>query len=600
MESETKTHSTSSVSANCQNCQKDFTIEPEDFSFYEKMKVPSPTWCPECRMIRRLASVNGWSLFYRNCDKCGKRTLSMYPPDREASAVRAGPPSQKITVYCQPCWWSDSWDGTEYAMDYDLSRPFLAQWRELSEQTPYVALESTYLNLKNCDYSNALAYSKNCTLVIWADYSENTYFSSFLFYVKDTADSLRIFNSELCYESIGQDKAYRVFYSQECESCVDVWFSRNCYSCTNCIGCVNLRGASNYIFNMKYSKEEYAKKLKELKLDTRSGIDVFKKEAEIFWKKFPHRFFTGNSLNLNVTGEYVYESKNSKEMYNVGSAENCKWCQFITFPTAKDCWDYSGWGNNSELVYDSGQVGENVSNVKFSVSCFPDVVNIEYCQWCISPKNNFGCVNLKRKSYSILNKQYSKEEYKKLRAEIITQMKKEGIYGDFFPKEISAFGYNESSAIDEFPLTKEEALRQGFKWEDTERGVYDKETINWKIFPDSIIDLSESFNANKEVFKCIECGKNYRIIINELTFYKRMKIPIPRNCPECRHVRRFKNRGPNKLWHRQCMCGSAGSPSTTTNHLHGTKKCEIEFETSYAPDRPEIIYCEKCYQQEVY
>jgi len=25
-----------------------------------------------------------------------------------------------------------------------------------------------------------------------------------------------------------------------------------------------------------------------------------------------------------------------------------------------------------------------------------------------------------------------------------------------------------------------------------------------------------------------------------------------------------------------------------------------EFETAYAPDRPEIVYCEKCYQQEVY
>ncbi len=36
------------------------------------------------------------------------------------------------------------------------------------------------------------------------------------------------------------------------------------------------------------------------------------------------------------------------------------------------------------------------------------------------------------------------------------------------------------------------------------------------------------------------------------------------------------------------------------HHLHGEKHCPNEFETSYAPDRPEIIYCEKCYQQEVY
>ena len=34
------------------------------------------------------------------------------------------PPSQKIIVFCQPCWWGDSWDGTEYAMDYDSNKPF--------------------------------------------------------------------------------------------------------------------------------------------------------------------------------------------------------------------------------------------------------------------------------------------------------------------------------------------------------------------------------------------------------------------------------------------------------------------------------------------
>ena len=121
----------------CQNCKKDFTIEPEDFNFYEKIKVPPPTWCPECRMIRRFACVNCWSLFYRNCDKCGKRTLSMYPA------------SQKITVYCQPCWWDDSWDGTEYGVDYDPNKPFLEQVRELSGKTPYMALESDHLTLKN-------------------------------------------------------------------------------------------------------------------------------------------------------------------------------------------------------------------------------------------------------------------------------------------------------------------------------------------------------------------------------------------------------------------------------------------------------------------
>ena len=104
------------------------------------------------------------------------------------------------------------------------------------------------------------------------------------------------------------------------------------------------------------------------------------------------------------------------------------------------------------------------------------------------------------------------------------------------------------------------------------------------LFRSSIKDLPNDFDINKEIFICLECKKNYRIITNELSFYRRMNIPLPRNCPECRHTKRLKNRGPNKLWHRKCM----------------KEGCNNEFETSYSPDRPEIIYCEKCYQQEVY
>ena len=36
-----------------------------------------------------------------------------------------------------------------------------------------------------------------------------------------------------------------------------------------------------------------------------------------------------------------------------------------------------------------------------------------------------------------------------------------------------------------------------------------------------------------------------------------------------------------------------------TNHDHNGK-CQIEFETSYAPERLEIVYCESCYNQEIY
>ena len=183
---------------NCQNCKNDFVIEQEDFNFYEKINVPAPTWCPECRLIRRWSFANTWSLYWRNCDMCQGRTMSMYSAENT------------IEVYCPKCWWSDSWDGTEYAMGYDPSRPFLEQIKELSDKTPYVALESNYSTLKNSDYSNALAWSKDCYQIFWADYCEGVYYSSILNGLKFSSDCLRGWDSELCYGSIGFEKNYRL------------------------------------------------------------------------------------------------------------------------------------------------------------------------------------------------------------------------------------------------------------------------------------------------------------------------------------------------------------------------------------------------------
>ncbi len=77
----------------CQNCQNNFTIESNDFGFYEKMKVPIPTFCSDCRHQRRLAIRNERVFYYRNCDSCKKKIISYYHPDK------------KQVVWCPSCWW---------------------------------------------------------------------------------------------------------------------------------------------------------------------------------------------------------------------------------------------------------------------------------------------------------------------------------------------------------------------------------------------------------------------------------------------------------------------------------------------------------------
>lgn len=99
---------------NCQNCKHDFTIEPDDFSFYEKIKVPAPTFCPECRLIRRMCWRNVRSLYRRNCNLCQKVLFSMYRDD--------GAP-----VMCVECWNGDDWDIYQNNQDIDWSKDLFSQ-----------------------------------------------------------------------------------------------------------------------------------------------------------------------------------------------------------------------------------------------------------------------------------------------------------------------------------------------------------------------------------------------------------------------------------------------------------------------------------------
>ena len=62
----------------CQNCKQDFKIDPVDSAFYEKINVPSPTWCPWCRMVRRMAFWNERRFFYKKDIKCNKGILGCY------------------------------------------------------------------------------------------------------------------------------------------------------------------------------------------------------------------------------------------------------------------------------------------------------------------------------------------------------------------------------------------------------------------------------------------------------------------------------------------------------------------------------------------
>ena len=581
----------------CKNCKKDFVIEPDDFGFYEKMKVLPPTWCPECRLIRRLSFRNERYLYKRTCELCKKEVLSVYEP------------SVKRKVFCPACWWSDNWEQFESGREYDFSRPFFEQFQKLQETAPMQSLFLHYQTIVDSNYNNLAGYLKNCYMVFHADHNERCMYASGLKMSNDSQDVLMLQKSDLCYESVNITKGYKNLYSVDCEECSDIYFSKNCLNCSDCIGCVNLRNQKYCIFNKQYTKEEYEAKVKELDLSNYENLQKCFKEAQEFWLKFPQKYMHSRN-NVNSSGDYIFHSKNTLQSYEMVGAEDCRYCQFASTKTSKDCYDYTEYGENVEMVYETLLLGDGGANIRFSIQAVSDVRDIEYCYGIASSSNLFGCVGMRKKQYCILNKQYTKEEYEDLVPKIRQHMEdmpyidkhgREYRYGEFFPLELSAFSYNESTAQEFFPLDSELAKEKGYIWKDIEEKSY-QPTKSWKDLPNTIqeiddtitgeIILCEAWDKNFEEAKNHNCTKAFRILPQELLFYKRMNIPLPSKCPNSRHFDRIQFRNPLKLWERQCMCDKE-------NHQHAGK-CPNEFETSYSPERPEIIYCEKCYQQEVY
>ena len=163
-------------------------------------------------------------------------------------------------------------------------------------------------------------------------------------------------------------------------------------------------------------------------------------------------------------------------------------------------------------------------------------------------------------------------------------------------------------------MSEAEARSEGYRWRTPEARNYSI-TKKAEDLPDHIKDVPDSILS--EIIQCQhivlqsacheQCTQAFNIQPGELEFYRRMNLPLPRLCPNCRHYELIKKRTPYKLWHRKCDCNRVKSDTVngtwgyknTANHLHGEKTCLNKFETSYAPERPEIIYCEECYINEV-
>src|SRR3989344_194805 len=309
---------------NCQNCKKDFTIEPDDFGFYEKIKVPPPTFCPECRLQRRMAWRNEWHMFRKKDARTGEEIFSLFPEE------------SPYKVYDRDFWWRDGWDPREYGRDFDFSKPFFEQFKELLYEVPIPSHSMTNVvnsqycgnasNIKNCYFARGVAYTEDSAYLIWDQGSKNC------------LDSHMTNKCELSYGNVNTIGSYKTFFSVDCESCQEMILCKDCVGCNSCFGSVGLRNKSYYIFNQQYTREEYLKKLSLFNLGSYDKFQELKREAYQHWLKYPQKFMRGRQ-NVQVSGDYIYESKNAKNCFRVREVEDSRFVQNVLNGPVKDCYD---------------------------------------------------------------------------------------------------------------------------------------------------------------------------------------------------------------------------------------------------------------------
>jgi len=90
-----------------------------------------------------------------------------------------------------------------------------------------------------------------------------------------------------------------------------------------------------------------------------------------------------------------------------------------------------------------------------------------------------------------------------------------------------------------------------------------------------------------ETRACQNCKQNFNIEEDDKSFYLRISVPYPTFCPMCRAQRRLAFRNERGLY------------KNLGTHIHEGSPCPEQFKTGFSKDSDTIVYCEKCYQQEV-
>ncbi len=501
-----------------ENYAKEFLEKNDDISAHIeykkwklKIKLPSPTLCQEERERHRFAFRNEKALYKSKCSATWKYIISIFSPNKP---------------YCVYSYQA-RWDWNRNPEDYALP-PTTKINDALSSLIPHVPMRNRFaVNNENSEYVNIVWDSKDCYMSFASLAVEKC------MYVRESLNSTYCLDcffaikSHHCYDCLQVSNCFNLYHSENCDNCSNSSYLYNCVNCHNCFNCSNLDNKSFCINNKQYTEEEYRKYSKKAPSDLNRSIVIWCKQQwceNSFWNNLTNCnncWFvsdTVDSINTKYT-RYECEAKNCMDTF---TSLNDTCIYMISCPNSYACWCVFYW-----------------RNLKYSW----------YCCNCYNCSNCFACVWLRDKQYCIYNKQYTKEEYNQIVPQIIAQMIRDKEWWEFFNPQLSYFGYNETIAMEFYPLTKEEAIEKWYKWEDYESPMPNVEKmVQWKDLPKQwckIVKEKKPEILEKILNYAVICEttkKPFRITKQEIDFYVKHNLPLPTKHPDVRHQERVERK----------------------------------------------------------
>ena len=323
------------------------------------------------------------------------------------------------------------------SFSYDEKKSFFDQFTHLFRAIQLPGFHH-YYSVENSEYSNHISSTSHAysSFHVTGDCERVMYSLSTKIYAKNVYNSVMTWiYSENVYQSLGTIRSMNVYYSKYIQDSHDIWFSCDLIGCSECIFCHDQANISYAIDNVIYPKEIYEAKKQEI-LSRRWEFDHYYAVLAPLGKSRGSSRTTGKYCSQSEdveNGNYSIHVKNGKNILFTGHPDGLSDVYNSLFVSAgSGYYGACGVGGDSEEIYNS-------ISIMRSFECYYSYF-LERCSFCI------GCVGLKNKSYCILNKQYTQDEWYIAAEKIFASMEASNTLWEYFPGEICPFYIEDSLA----------------------------------------------------------------------------------------------------------------------------------------------------------